>query len=283
MLMMACGPAGTTWIGAEESLPTPDADAATCETVECVAGVKNEFQEAFSSSFILFPCYDVVETDCITVPTGQQCPNVDDSLPYEQQGVLSSGDYSVGGVAGKNYALTFSVNGIAEAKYYVGGTRAAGNGDPADPDAIGGTDTFYIGGAPVNVEKHNVFKIISKDPTGNELQHYYLNSFPQTNTDYEQLRTFPISFTHDIPVVGGGTITVFTSDPNCLALDNCGSGPKSMPCAPTEGRLVPNEPNLMVPATYMGKQVADFNLRGGASQPFHSQIVHIQVTKVTPM
>jgi hypothetical protein len=253
---------------------------AMMDTVDSVAGKPNAFGDSLKDTFVMLGCYAQAGQDCITVPSGTQCPNQNGSLPFEEQGIITREDFTIGGTPGKKYALTITVNGIAEAKYYQDGVRAAGNGDPVDPDVVTGTDTFYTGGTPVKFEFYNVYKIIAKDNAGQEMQHYYLNSFPKTNTPYENHQTFPIAFTHDIVVMGGGSIQIFTSDANCHAIDNCGPGFRTTSCPVAAGRNVPNEPNLVVPSMYLGKPVSAINLRNGAAQPFHSQIFHIRVDKV---
>ncbi|HVY31015.1 MAG TPA: hypothetical protein VHB79_30870 [Polyangiaceae bacterium] len=253
-----------------------------CETVECVAGMKNQNMDAFSSSFFMFGCYSKAQQDCITNPPGTQC-NADGSKPFEQQGFVVKQTFKVGGTPGKKYALTIKVNGIAEAKYYEKGTRAAGETDPANPNVDTGVDTFYTGGNPIDFENYNVYKITPLDAQGKEVNHYYLNSFPKTNTPYEAHQTFPIGFTHDIEVVGGGTIELLQADRNCHAIDNCGSGYKTTSCANSDGRKIPNEPDLMLPTSWNGQQLSQINLYGGNAQPYHSQVIHITVTQVKPM
>ena len=139
----------------------------------------------------------------------------------------------------------------------------------------------------MNFENYNVYKFIVKNAAGTELAHYYINSFPSmaegAAVPYENHQTFPIAFTHTIPVVGRGTFTFYTADRNYRAIDNCGIGFRTLACAISDGRPVPNEPNLVVPPMYMGKSVAAMNSRNGAAQPFHSQIFHIVVTAVAAM
>lgn len=250
--------------------------------LDCVAGVKNEFQEALSNSFIMVGCYSKAAQDCITIPAGAQCPNQDSNLPMEQQGITSKETFKVGGTAGTHYLLTINVNGMSEAKYYEKGERAAGNTDPANPDAVNGTDTFYTGGNPVNFENYNIYKITSLDDKGAEVAHYYLNSMPKTNTPYEDHSVYPIAYTHDIEVVGGGSVVYLSADRNCHAVDNCGIGHQSASCAQTAGRKIPNENDLVLPTMYMGKPVSQINLFGGNSQPFHSQVIHIVAKAVKP-
>ena len=256
---------------------------ANCETLACVAGVKNTYMDALTSAFLMFGCYNKQAQDCITIPSGMQCPNQNGALPFEQQGISIKQSFTVGGVAGKKYLLTIIVNGISEVKYYENGTRAAGNTDPANPDALNGTDTFYTGGDPVNFENYNVYKITTFDGAKKEIQHYYLNSFPKTATEYEHHQTFPLAFTHDISVEGGATVELLQADRNCHAIDNCGAGFRTAECGDAEGRKVPNEPNLVLPTSYVGTPLATMNPHGGTNQPFHSQIIHIVANAVKPM
>jgi hypothetical protein len=256
------------------------AGGTTAPTVAAVAGIANANGARLMDSFILFPCLSTAAQDCVT---SNACPAANAAMPFEQQGLTSTEVFQIGGTPGAMYNLTIRVNGIAEAKYYSGGVRAAGNATLANSDPPNGVDTFYTGGTPVNFENYNVYKFITKNAAGTELAHYYINSFPMVATPYENHQTFPIAFTHDIPVVGGGTFTFYTADRNCRAIDNCGIGFRAAACQTADGRMVPNEPNLVMPTMYMGRTVASMNARNGAAQPFHSQIFHIVVMAVTPM
>jgi hypothetical protein len=250
--------------------------------LDCIAGIKNDNMDALTNSFIMVGCYSKAQQDCITIPAGAQCPNQNSALPMEEQGITSKQTFKIGGTAGTHYLLTINVNGMSEAKYYEKGTRAAGNTDPANPDATNGTDTFYTGGNPVNFENYNIYKITSLDGAGTEVAHYYLNSMPKTNTPYEDHSVYPIAYTHDIEVVGGGSVVYLMADRNCHAVDNCGIGHQSASCAQTAGRKIPNENDLVLPTNYMGKPVSQLNLYGGNSQPFHSQVIHIVAKSVKP-
>ena len=147
-----------------------------------------------------------------------------------------------------------------------------------------GTNTWYTGGSAIYFEYYNVYSIRVQDTAGKELQHYYLNSFPKTgNVQYEDHWTFAISYKATFPVVGGGTIVYHASDINCHAIDNCGSATTSQTCPTTQARVVPNDPGLKVPATYQGKQTSSLNYRTGGNQPWHSHIIHIKFTDVSPM
>jgi hypothetical protein len=249
-------------------------------TVTSVAGVPNQFGETLASSFFLVPCYQQAAQDCITIPTGTQCPN-QNAASFEARGFTQTETFTLGGTPGTMYNLTFTVNGVAEAKYYTGGMRDAGTGVVANAQGPAGTDTFYRGGMPVAQEFYNVYKLVVRNPGGAELNHYYLNSFPQTTTPYEDHETFLLHYTKTIPVPGGGTVDLFMGDSNCHAVDNCGPGVYAGVC--TASRSVPSEPTLKVPTMYMGKQVSSINLLNGANQPYHAQIIHITVNSVAAM
>jgi hypothetical protein len=272
-------------------------------SVTDVFGIKNSYGDALADSFILFPCYSKAGQDCITIPSGAACPNQDNTaLPYEQRGVQFHEDFHIGGTPGAMYIATIHVDGITEAKYYEKGTRAAGLTDPpaattntfvscTAPDPAHCTDAFYTGGDPVDAEHYNVYKLTvygtpdaADGGPGTELQHYYLNSFPaNTGTAYEQHSTYYVSYSHDIPVVGGGVIEYKMGDQNCHAIDNCGPGYFTTDCTATDKNAGRKLPNITIPSTYLGKQVSVINAVNGANQPYHSHVLHITVTAVRPM
>jgi hypothetical protein len=282
------GSAGTAQPDA--GTPTRDASGAppdtgsSAVTVESFAGTPNMVGDKLSDSFYIVPCVGQPgDQDCITVAGA--CPNQNTSLPMEQQGITSSEDFKVGGVLGTNYQVTIQVNGIVEGKYYMGCTRAAGTAAPVNPDSVP-QNTFCTGGTPVNVENYNIYKLMVMAPNGTtEVQHYYLNSFPTgTNFNAENHNSFAISYTATITVPGQGIVRYYTADRNCHAIDNCGPGAgRSTPCQVGDGRIVPNEANLVFPTTYNGRPLAALNSRNGAAQPFHAQLIHLRVTGVTAM
>jgi hypothetical protein len=262
--------------------------------VACVMNAFNDFNDCFADSWFLFGCYSKASQDCITNPSGTMCPNQDKTLPMEDQGLVTDEYFKIGGTVDAMYKVTIRVNGITEGKYYEMGTRAAGDAAPANPDELNGIDGFYTGGRPVDFENYNIYRLTVRQPpttpnmptSGAEVAHYYLNSMPQnTGANFENHNTFPWGYSHDIVVPGGGVVNYHTADRNCHAIDNCGAmrgGATSM-CSPTDGRLIPNEPRAMIPANYLGKPVSQLNLFGGATQPFHSQALHVTVTNVVQM
>jgi hypothetical protein len=100
---------------------------------------------------------------------------------------------------------------------------------------------------------------------------------------YEAHSTYYVSYSHDIPVVGGGIIEYKSGDQNCHAIDNCGPGVFVNDCTATDKNAGRKLPNITIPSTYLGKQVSVINATNGANQPYHSHVLHITVTAVRPM
>ncbi len=235
-------------------------------TVEEFAGIANEYGFAWKNSFIIVPCYMVSLYNCATVPTGTSCG----------AGQVFKERFTMGGTPGTNYDVTFTLNGIVEAKYYSGGTRRAG-ADYSNPDAAQGTDTFYTGGS-ANASAYDSFKLTVFESDGvTEVQHYWLNSFPQAS-GFESHRTFPIGYEATIEVPGGGVIEYQENDPNCQSINNCGAGVHDDATCPAP-RTVPNE-IVAVPASYGGVATSTLNVVSGQADPWHAQMIHITVTGV---
>ena len=252
-------------------------------TVDGLTGIPNSNGDALKDSWMMFPCYAQQAQDCITIPSGA-CPNQNTALPFEQQGLQFDQTFMVGGTPGTMYNMTIQVNGITEAKYYQNGTRVDGNGAPANPDLLTGINTLYVGGDPVNFENYNIYKLTVVDTSDQEIQHYYLNSMPAgSGTNFENHDTFPEGYTATIPIMGGGKVLYHQADRNCHAIDNCGIGSRSATCSATAGRNIPNEPNVVIPDSFLGMPMATFNTRNGNAQPFHAQLMHITVTAVSAM
>ena len=85
-------------------------------TVGEIAGTPNSNGDKLMDSWMLFPCYAQQAQDCITNMPGTACPNQNQTLPFEQQGLQIDQTYTLGGVAGTMYNVTFQINGITEAK-----------------------------------------------------------------------------------------------------------------------------------------------------------------------
>jgi hypothetical protein len=251
-------------------------------------------------------------------------------MNYEDQGVQYSETFNIGGTVGKMYMVTMHIEGVTEGKYYENGMRVAGTGDPpqagtyntkahcciaADMSVIPGcvldpngntcNDTWYVGGNPVDGEHYNVYKISVYPPgadagPGTELQHYYMNSFPQTAAGYENHVTYYVSYSTSFPVEGGGTIVYKQTDQNCRAINNCGNtiadivtqacGAGNPPINGLMPRIIYDPTTNLaatIPMMYKGQNVSDISLTSkggtGPKQPYSSHVFHIVVTGLTAM
>jgi hypothetical protein len=240
--------------------------------VDVVTGTKNANGFAFKDAFYLVPCLQEAAQDCLTLIGN--CPTAPN---FEDSGFTFKEDFAIGGEVGKTYLVTIQVNGITEAKYYTGGVRRDG-ANFATAQSATGADGWYVGGQSTG-GGYNVYKLTVLSPGGTtEVQHYYLNSFPQAS-GFETHISMALGYSATIEVPGGGVIRTLNEDSNCRAINNCGPGQFSGTCAAP--RTVPNEPNLVIPTMYGGKSVASMNVVNGAAQPYHSQVVHVTVTNVT--
>ena len=243
------------------------------DLVELVTGKTNNYGFALKDSWHIIPCVDKQAHDCYPI-VGGSCPNTNDPV-FLNRGVKFEEEFEVGGEVGKSYDVTIRVNGIAEAKYYRNGTRRAGDSVVGENQAEG-TDTWYIGGEPIP-SSYNVVQLTVLKPDGSELEHYYLNSWPQDSGN-EAHETFSIGYDATFEVIGGGKIKYLNQDSNCRAINNCGIGDNGSAC--DNARVIPNEPGLQLPAMYGGKSVASMNAYGGQAQPYHAQAIHITVKNV---
>lgn len=247
--------------------------------VEDVGRVKNGYGFALADAFFLTPCLKVQEHDCITVL--EACPNQTAPL-FEDRGRRFAEVFELGGDPLRRYDLTLTVNGIVEAKRYENGFRRS-EGNPADVNQAKGTDTLYVGGTPT-ISDFNVLKISvfarGYDPLSHDvpLQYFYLNSLPASPA-VESRATVPVGFSFTIAGIAGDSVVEFlTQDSNCRTVNNCGPGENGAACpAP---RLVPNEPDLLLPIEYGGQKTAELDLIGRGSQPFHGQLVHVRLVRV---
>ncbi len=238
-LGLGCDPADLHCKG-----PCDGGDPTAC--VDIVAGKDGDFGTPLKSSWFLTGC--VQQTDHSHCINHTMCPN-QGALAFEDKGLVILQTFPVGGVAGQNYKLTFTFNAVADPKEYQDGTRDQPNIVPGDlPRDSAIYDSFYRGGSPVP-STYAVWKMTVFDENGKEARHYYMNSFP-LGQGYESNRTFLLSYTKSIVVIGGGKVSYLLQDSNCNVADNCGPGPQeSAQCAP---RNMPNEPaDVMLPAQYL--------------------------------
>jgi len=235
----------------------------------------------WKSSWWISGCQTKAGHDCITIPT---CPTT--GANFEDKGAVTKERFPIGGTPGTKYDVTFQINGISEGKFYSGGTPSlTANNLPANLNGSN-LDTFHIGGTS-NPSNYNVIKLTVLDSAGKELAtngHYYFNSFPQS-TGAESHRTFHLSYSKTIEVIGGGFVEYLAEDSNCHAIDNCGDGDVSDTVC-NAARGIPNEeanplpPKGIDPVTHKPVDLASLNSVNGASKPWHSQIIHLTITKV---
>jgi hypothetical protein len=238
--------------------PPCDADC-----LDSVVSQPSDFGMTWKDSWFFMSCKELRAHDCVTALPAP-CSD-DDSVPFEDRGAITLETFPIGGVPGRNYKVTFTFNGIAAAKVYEGGTRDQGTAVPADNNQ-GLWDSFYRDGQPVP-SNYDPWKLSVLDEAGLELRHYYLNSF-QPDLQFESHRTFFLSYSKSIVVVGGGKVTHRVQDPNCLAIANCDPN-GDLTCHP---RYLPNEPmSLMPPAVYQDPQ-------DGVVKPTSELTIHAEFT-----
>jgi hypothetical protein len=260
--------------------------------IDCLAGsTKSNFGFYWKDSWFITGCYQKQGADCWALPN--TCPGTPMGGGFEDSGSVARETFPLGGTMGTTYLVTFTLNGITEAKVHQGGMFANPNMDVATPMAgdpvisEGGVNnnTFYIGGSAVP-STYNVMRLRVLNSAKTEVQRYYMNAFP-ANGGWESHRTFTISYTHTIEVPGGGFIEYTTEDSNCRAIDNCGVGAAVTNGDCSASRYIPNEMNVPLPATYgflpgstTPRTLASMNVVNAAVQPWHSQLNHFTITKV---
>jgi len=260
--------------------------------------MKSNFGFFWKDSWFLTPCYQKQGADCFTNRTGTACPP--NPGQFEDAGAMTRETFRLGGEAGKRYLVTFKYNAVAEAKYHSGGmfadpamdvaTTVAGNPGTFN-DTNTHNNTFYIGGT-ATVSTYNVYRMRVLDAAGMQITpmgRYYFNAFP-SGGGWESHRTFKISYSHTIEVVGGGSIELQSADSNCRAIDNCGDGQAvtdgacnmvrtltqvSMGAMPMTG--VDMAP---IPATHNNIATSMLNTITQSGSNWHAQMAHFVITKV---
>jgi hypothetical protein len=239
---------------------------------------KSDYGYAWKDSWFIRGCLTKVGETCVTVPV---CPNTA-ADNFEDRGSVTTELFPIGASACATYSVTFQVNGIAELKYYQGGTRDGGETMPANFESAD-LDTFYRGGTPV-ISHYGVMRMRVLDSSQKEIARYYMNSAPESSGG-ESHRTFHLSYSKTIDVPGGGFVEYLTQDPDCISIDNCGDGNVADTVC-NAARGIPHEeanplpPTGIDPATHKSVALATLNSVNGSQKPWHSQIVHVTITKV---
>ncbi len=234
---------------------------------------------AWKSSWFLTGCQARDGASCATIVGA--CPK--QAAAFEQQGAQTLESFEIGGKPGQRYKVSFAFDGLVEAKEYEGGTRDAGNGVPPNADN-GIWDTFHRDGTPTP-SGANVWELSVYDHKQQLARRYYMNSFPK-GQGWESQRLFNVSFTKSIVIVGGGKLTHRVQDPDCRSVDNCGSGNVPPDTCPAP-RTLSKAPTTQLPAQYQDPSdglikptLALSPMNKDFTQPWHSQLGHLTVTKV---
>jgi hypothetical protein len=115
-----------------------------------------------------------------------------------------------GGTRGVVYDVTVRVQGQVEARAYSGGAdQSNGAGLPADG--------FYTGGIPAGDPAFNIYAMRVSAPQ----KDFFFNSIATATDDRVRRSTFDIDFVATIPIQGGASLRMVTTDPNCLTIKNC--------------------------------------------------------------
>jgi hypothetical protein len=262
---------------AEAGQPGAAEGGAAGQAPDWPTGIVNEFGFALEDSWLLMPCLEKAgASDWFCRPHIGECPN-QDALDVEQRGYRFTERFQLGGELGTAYDVTLRINGVVEGKYYEGGVRRDGN-SYANANQPTGTDAWHTGGSPV-ISTYAIYKLSVFQPDGvTEVEHYYLNSFPQVS-GFESHQTVLLGYEATFSVPGQGIIEYLVVEPDCYTNNNCGPG-DNVPCTNARGRVVPNQPGLLLPATYGGEPLASLNVMTGANQPFHAHLIHVLVTNV---
>jgi hypothetical protein len=151
------------------------------------------------------------------------------------------------------YDVELFVQGLVEARNYVGGADQASSSElPADG--------FYAGGRPEAGSAQNIVMIRVADPPAD----YFLNALATAEDSRLRRSVFPIGYKAHVRARGGTSVRLVLTDPNCHAVRNC-ADPDADDCAPH--RLDFLDPR--------------FSLASGAAlEDFDGQLVGLLVTGV---
>jgi hypothetical protein len=255
--------------------------------IDVVASAPSSFNNpGWKDSWWVTGCDQKNANDCIT--NGTSCNATDGAMP-EQHGARTTEAWTLGGVKGQHYKVTFKFNAVTEAKRYMGGhrDRATAEADPHNTPL----DMFYRDGTSP-LSNYNVVKLTIYDDAGVEKRHFYMNAAPDTGalTDWEAHYTFLASYTKSIVVIGGGKIEHLVQDSNCHAIDNCGADYVNGNVCPQPRKLPAPDDTLTLPTKYQDPKdgmvkntsqlVAGYPNLVNLGQPWHAQAGHLKITAI---
>lgn len=233
---------------------------------------------AWDGALLQYPCGNSGSGYDCAQPSGVNCKKYDQnnnpvlSIIPPSGGAASS--WTMGGVTGTTYDVTFRVRGVVEVNSFKEGTRAAGNGSVL----VEPRNLFQAGGIPPangdSTFDYNVFELDVTPAVSGAPNVYFLNSVtegqnPHASSSPTVHKSFNVDYSATIKVPGGGKISLKVTDSNCVQIQNCGDSTGGQ-CA-SGARTVPlNDASPAAPA--FAQPPANGN--------FFGQWVFFDVTKV---
>jgi hypothetical protein len=222
----------------------------------------------WKDSWWITGCSSKHDYECYTV---EQCP---------AEGHRTKETFPVGGKPGQHYKVSFTYNGLNEARGYTGGTK---DPVPADTGAISKNDSFYRDGdAPPS--PHNELRMTVFDDKGVEARHFFMNAFSTAQDSHTVLMS---SYKKSIVIVGGGKIEHMVFSSNCRAIDNCGGGEVLGSNCDSPRRLPGEDALRLLPPFYANPndayKVVTTNLisiSAARTQPWKAQASHLTVKAI---
>lgn len=242
---------GLLGCGAAETFPDGAAEDVASETSLLPISIAS----ALDGVMLTAPC--LVSSSLSTCQTklgGCPASNPDTAL---SGALLTDKTVTLGGSPGQTYTVTLRIQGVVEAKRYVGATDS--NGTAISPRANG----FATGGVPTPADAYGVYLLRTSNPP----QDYFLNSLVPPGVSDRS--TYGVDYTAQIRARGGSTIRLVASDRNCSQAKNCGP-------IPGEGVDICRAPITLVPSARAVAANPSFNF----NVPHNGQWLVMTVARV---
>ncbi len=175
--------------------------------------------------------------------------------------LLTDKTVTLGGDPAKLYTVTLQIQGVVEAKQYIGSVDS--NSAAPSPNANG----FAVGGVPTAANAFSVYLLRVTNPGSAAKTDYFLNSIaPPGVSDHT---TYGVNYTASIKAKGGAKIRLVAADSNCSMIKNCGPIPSAAAC------LAPITLTNVNPVAVAANPSFNF------SSPYNGQWLSLVVTNVT--
>jgi hypothetical protein len=198
------------------------------------------------------PCLEPVNARLCKTSAERPCPR--DRDPALSGFRATDETVVLGGDPKHVYDLELFVQGLVEAKNYVGGADQASSSElPADG--------FYAGGRPGGGNAQTIVMLRVADPPAD----YFLNALATADDARLRRSVFPIAYTAHVRARGGTKVRLVLTDPNCHAVRNC-ADPDAEGCDPQPFAF--SEPRFSLPS-------------GAPLETFDGQLIGLLVTGVT--